>query len=163
LTIWFLAILGVAWIAVFVPAAIRARQTAPLPAAERFRKGMKMIAPSTPPKSKSQGRWVILPSVREQARSEAFRRSQARRRTLLVVLILSVLVSIPLAVVLRGSATTASMILTGALFSYVVLLLGTKRQREEQRSKVQPLSPRTPEREHVVFNEPARATGGSRS
>jgi hypothetical protein len=163
LTIWFLAILGVAWIAVFVPAAIRARQTAPLPAAERFRKGMKMIAPSTPPKSRSQGRWVIVPGAQQLARSTAFRRSQARRRRALSILVVSSLVSLPVSVVLRGSAVTASLVVWGALFSYVVILLGTKRQREEQLEKVRPIAHESTEVQPIVFNEPARASGGWRN
>lgn len=122
-----------------------------------------MIAPSTPPKSRSQGRWVIVPGAQQQARSTAFKRSQARRRRALSILLLSSLVSLPVAVVLRGSAVTVSLVLWSVAFSYVVVLLGTKRQREEQLEKVRPISHESSEVQPIVFNEPARASGGWRN
>lgn len=64
---------------------------------------------------------------------------------------------------MRGSAVTVSFVLWGVLFSYVVVLLGTKRQREERLEKVRPISHESPEIQPVVFNEPVRASGGWRS
>lgn len=52
--------------------------------------------------------------------------------------------------------------LLGSLVFYVVLLLGTKRQRSEQAAKVKDLSERRlASDEQVVFHEPVSATGGS--
>lgn len=160
MTGWFLVIVGLAWVAVFLPAAVRARETTPLTAAQRFKRRMDLIAPQVPRRG---GRWVVVPEARAAARIEAFARSQARRRAILKFLAVGTIVTGPIGIFTSGLFSTLAMTFSVSLISYVVLLLGTKRQRQERSEKVRSLGQQRQRRdERVVFQEPARASGGAR-
>lgn len=160
MTVWFLVIVGLAWVGVFFPAAIRARETTPLTAAKRFKRGMDLIAPQVPARG---GRWVVVPGARQQAAAHAFARSQARRRAILKALLVVTVVAGPLGLVFGGALGTLALLSSVSLAFYVALLLGTKRQREERSAKVKELTqPRRARDEDVVFQDPISASGGSR-
>lgn len=161
MTFWFLGILGLAWLAVFLPAALRAREATPLSATQRFKRGMDLISPATP----GRGRYVVVPKSSEEIRSRRFRRSQQRRKRILEVLLVSTAASFLLAVFFGGRMWNLNAALAVSLVLYVGLLIGTKRQREEATSKVRHIGgqrTRVPS-EDVVFHEPATASGGSRN
>lgn len=158
MTFWFLLIVGIAWVGVFVPAALRARETTPLSATRRFRTGMNKIAPATG----RSGRWVVVPHV-QNARARAFLRSQARRRRVLASLSVATGAAAPLALLFGGFWRTLTIVLGVTLVTYVTWLVGTKRQREEQLAKVRSIAPaRPPKVDRDIFNEPSRmrAAGG---
>ncbi|MFP5298153.1 MAG: hypothetical protein ACLGHL_04100 [Actinomycetota bacterium] len=161
MTGWFLVIVGLAWVGVFLPAAIRARETTPLTAAQRFKRRMDLIAPQVP---RRQGRWVIVPGARAEARARAFARSQARRRAILKFLAIGTAVTGPIGMIASGLISSLATAFSVSLILYVGLLLGTKRQREEQSQKVRSLAQHRLHRdERVVFQEPIEATGGARN
>ncbi|MGI8775714.1 MAG: hypothetical protein ACR2KQ_12050 [Actinomycetota bacterium] len=159
MTLVFFVVLALAWAAVFVPAAIRARQGTPYSSAERFKRGMDRIAPGFG----SSGRWVVVPRVPgESRRRRSFARAQARRIRLLKALIGLVGVTLLLGVAVGGTMWKLHLVCLFALATYVAALVGAKRRRTETRTKIRPLQARRPQQEEVVFYEPAQATGGGR-
>ena len=156
LTLFFLVLLGLAWVAVFLPAAARARQGTPLSTAERFRRRMQLIAP---PPASSKGRWIVVPESSDRLAYASYRRGQERRRKIFLGLLSATSLSFFLSLVSGGlwGVTTA---LAASFFVYVVLLIGAKRRAEDVRTKIQPLHrPQSGRRRDL---QPARASGGAR-
>lgn len=142
LTFGLLATLAVAWIAMAVPALLRARQSTPFAAAERWRHRLSLIAP----RPSAGGRWVVVPSTYSPGAQEAFRRAQRRRLRLLVALAVMTGLGLPIAVVAGGPLWGAEALLGGWLATYVALLVVAKRRRIERRRKVTTLARRRPSR-----------------
>jgi hypothetical protein len=138
LTIWFLAFLAVLWMIFFLPAGRRARQQTPFPAAERFKRHLKLIAPQ---RRMPQGRWMIVPPTEQRSAAAALDRGQRRRRRILVALVAAVVLTALIAVQLRGKLIEVHLIADAALFFYVALLLEAKRRRLERAAKVRRLPP----------------------
>ena len=140
MTATFLALLIVSWIAVFLPAALRAKHSTPLATSNRWRKRMAVMAPTGMP-----GRWVVVPRPRgegEEVRSSYYR-SQRQRRHLFVFLIAATVISGAFAVALRtASLWEVHLAFAGSLALYVLLLIRVKRQREERARKVESLRTR---------------------
>jgi Flp pilus assembly protein TadB len=156
LTLLFLIALGLAWIAVFLPAAIRAREMSPLTATERFRRRMQLLAPTRP----VNGRTILVPESPERLRAGAHRRDQRRRKRILESLTASVVASFVAALVVGHGMWQVHLALDASLGSYVVLLLAAKRKREEKRTKVRPLGFARPQEPLELGT--ARASGEQR-
>ncbi|MGH2730188.1 MAG: hypothetical protein ACRDJI_06205 [Actinomycetota bacterium] len=150
MTLFFLAVLAVAWIAVILPAALRARQIAPLSAAQRFKRRMQLIAP-TP----MRGRWVLVPDSRSRPASGTFRRGQQRRTRIFIGLLVAVIGSATVAILGVDSLWGVHFGADASLAVYCALLIEAKRRRRERQTKVRPL--RRQEPEYVEFFEPAHA------
>jgi hypothetical protein len=150
-TATFLALLIVSWIAVFLPAALRAKHSTPLATSNRWRKRMAVMAPSGMP-----GRWVVVPRAEgegEEIRSSYYR-SQRQRRHLFVFLIVATLVSGAFAVALRtASLWEVHLAFAGSLALYVLLLIRVKRQRAELIRKVKSLRARSQPSPDVRLDE----------
>lgn len=153
MTFAFLALLAMAWIAVFLPALLRARQAAPLSTAERFKRRLDLIAPRSGP-----GRWVIVPESPRRLAQTSFRRAQRRRRRLLVFLLGAAGVSGVAALGAEGGLVEVHLAFDVSLAIYCALLLEAKRRREETVTKVRSLVARRRSRTaEVTFYEPAQA------
>ena len=141
LTAGFLVALGLLWLAVMVPAILRARASAPLTTAERFRRRMDLIAPP----SYAPGRWVVvLNSSHRKASSPlaaAHRqaRSQRRRRRLLILILLAVTGSAAAGWRFGEPWWDVHIGLHAALALYVGALIEIKRRREERAVKLRPI------------------------
>ena len=155
MTLVFLVLLGLAWIAVFLPAAARARQGTPLSTAERFRRRMQLIAP---PPASSRGRWIVVPESTDRLAYFSYRRAQERRRKIFLGLLTATSVLFLISLV-SGALWSLTAMAVFALFSYVVLLIGAKRRSEDVRRKIQPLHrPAVARRAEQMM----RASGGAR-
>lgn len=132
MTLFFLALLALAWVVVFVPAVLRAREEAPVASTERFKKGMGMLAAP----SRRSGRWIIAPGVRDVAR----KRRLQRRRRLFSALVFAAGATLVLALV-RPALWDLHLTVDAILFSYAVLLVAIKRQDEEARHKLAYITP----------------------
>lgn len=160
MTVWFLIGLGVAWAAVFVPAALRARETAPLSAAKRFKHGLDLIAPGHVLRG-GGGRWVIVPHAANELRTRRYRAAIRRRRRILESLGVVTGASVLPALLVGGFFSALFMVSATCLSLFVALLLGTKRQRAEAARKVRHIDALRPDPvEDVVFNDPV-VVGGS--
>lgn len=131
MTGFFLAFLTIAWLAIVVPAGLRARETTPFSTAERFKRRMQLIAPRA-----YNGRWVVVPAPREELAKVQFRRHQARRRRILYGLVLATVASTMAAFVVGGVMVQVTLSSCGCLTIYVSLLIEAKRRHEERRMKV---------------------------
>ncbi len=163
-----LAILVLAWIAVFLPAALRARRNDPLTATERWRRRMSLIAPKP-----ATGRWIVVPESSDRLARAAFRRGQRRRKRILIFLVVSAAASAIVAIFVGGGAWQIHLAFDLSLASYVALLVEAKRRREERLEKVRSLSERRGAgddtgrdwsvrgREELRFYEPTARAGGS--
>lgn len=149
MTYWFLLLLAAAWIAVFLPAVMRARQNAPLSTAERFRRRMELIAPRA-----HSGRWVVVPEDRERLHGRSFRKGQRLRRRLLIVLLGASAMSLLAALVAGGAMWEVALAFAASLAVYVVLLLEAKRRRTERVEKVRRLEPQEAGDEPETFVAP---------
>lgn len=127
MTLLFLVVLAMAWAAVFVPAAVRARQEAPVSSTERFKRGMGVLAGP----QRRRGRWIITPGASDRAR----RRTLDRRRKLFTALVFAASMSFALALV-RSSLWDLNLIFDAALVTYSVVLISLKRQQEQSRRTV---------------------------
>jgi hypothetical protein len=127
LTTLFLVVLVLAWIALIIPAAWRARQTAPFSATERFRKRLDLMAP----RATSQGRWIVVPQSRDRLERASFRRGQRRRRRILIALIAGVIASAVAAPIVGGAVWEVQICLDVSLALYAVLLVVAKQRRAE--------------------------------
>lgn len=155
LTLFFLVVLGSAWIAVLLPAAMRARRTTPLSSARRFKRGMQLIAP--PPPTRSSGRWIVSPSAGTRI-GESRKRALERRRRVFEAMT-GVVVGTFFFSLFRG-AWQLHLFADAILFSYAVVLVGLKRSRSEATRKIRPLTrERRESDEAFTFNMPARAGG----
>lgn len=89
MTIFFLVATALAWLAVMLPAARRARRSTPYLSAETFKRRMNLVAPARAriaryvpepaPRPTSSGRYVVVPKVRDP---ESERHERDRRRVL---------------------------------------------------------------------------------
>jgi hypothetical protein len=141
LTVAFFALLAILWMAILVPAMLRARASGPLSSAERFRRKMDLIAPPA-----RAGRWVcVLDSPDRRARSTMLRaqrlaKSRRRRRRLLVFLLLCS-IGTALYASLRGSAAWEIHIAVDVvLVLYLGFLVESNRRRAERSSKVRSIN-----------------------
>jgi hypothetical protein len=156
LTLVFLGLLALAWIAVFLPAALRARQSAPLTTAERFKRRMSLIAPRA-----GTGRWIVVPESYDRLTQSSFRRGQRRRTRILIGLVVAAMLSGFVAVYAGGGMWEVHLAIDASLALYVALLLEAKRRRADQVTKLRSLEARRNQRAPAVtFTEPVRATGG---
>lgn len=153
LTFVFLVLLGLAWVAVFLPAAARARQGTPLSTAERFRRRMQLIAP---PPASSRGRWIVVPESTDRLAYVSYRKAQERRRKVFLGLLVATSASFLVSVV-TGAVWAVTSAAGFSLFAYVVLLIGVKRKRQDVRNKIQPLHRPATARSRDL--QPARASG----
>lgn len=138
-----------AWIAVFLPAWMRARQQAPFTATERFKRRMELIAPR--PRG---GRWIVMPEPYDRLARASFKRGQRRRTRILMFLIFAVAMSLVVAAFAGHGWWSMQIALDFSLAIYVALLVEAKRRREEQRTKVRNIARparRARDREVVVF------------
>lgn len=164
----FLAVLAVVWIAVLLPAALRARRNDPLTATERWKRRMNLIAPKA-----SNGRWIVVPESSDRLARAAFRRGQRRRKRILVFLAAAAAVSGLGAVLLDAALWQVHVAFDASLAIYVVLLIEGKRRRVERLEKVRSLSQRRASkpgsaadwtvraRDELHFYEPTVRAGGS--
>jgi hypothetical protein len=159
LTILFLVVLVMAWFALIIPAAWRARQTAPYSAAQRFKQRLDLIAPRTP-RATSQGRWIVVPQSRDRLERAAFRRGQRRRRRILLALIAGVGATGLTAAVVGGAVWDLQLFLDISLVLYIVLLVVAKRRRAELVKDFRSMETRRQVPDEARFFEPLRA--GSR-
>lgn len=156
MTLLFLVLLGLAWIAVFLPAAARARQGTPLSTAERFRRRMQLIAP---PPAGTKGRWIVVPESTDRLAYMSYRRAQERRRKIFLGLLCAATFCSSVSLV-TGAMWSVTFSLGASLFAYVILLIGVKRKREDIHSKIKPLHRPASTRSRDL--QPVRASGGAR-
>ena len=154
----FLGLLALAWIAVFLPAALRARRSAPLSTAERFKRRMSLIAPRA-----SGGRWIVVPESYDRLAMSSFRRGQQRRIRILVGLLVAAVATGVVAIFAGGGSWEVHLAVDASLAIYIGLLLEAKRRRSEQVAKLRSLEGRRRQRATVTFHEPVRASGGRQS
>ena len=155
MTLFFLGLLALAWIAVFLPAVLRAREGAPMSTAERFRRKMSLIAPRGLP-----GRWVVMPESRDRLAQSSYRRSQERRTKVLIGLIAAAVLTGVIALLTGGGSWEVHLGMDALLALYVALLLETKRRRDERATKLRSLAARRKVRPEITFEDPVRAGGG---
>ena len=156
MTLIFLGLLAAAWIAVFLPSVMRARQAAPLSTAERFKRRMALLAPRA-----RTGRWIVVPESYDRLARASFQRGQRRRIQILLALLLAALATFAVAFASGGAAWEVHLVSDASLGLYVVLLREAKRRRTERTVKVRTLrgrESREPE-EEVRFYEPVQAMG----
>jgi Flp pilus assembly protein TadB len=155
MTAFFLVVLAIAWVAIFFPAVMRARQEAPHTSAERFRRGMELIAP---PSSGRRGRWVVVPQSYDRLARSSYARGQRRRLRIFVGLVAAAGLSFVLAVIAGGSVWEVNIAFDLSLASYVALLLETQRRRLERSQKVRSLDMRRRSIERPAETERAFGT-----
>jgi hypothetical protein len=155
LTTLFLVVLVLAWIALIIPAAWRAHQTAPFSATQRFRKRLDLIAP----RATSQGRWIVVPQSRDRLERAAFRRGQRRRTRILLTLIAGVVATVLAAPLVGGPMWELQIFLDVSLVLYAVLLVVAKQRRAELVKNLRSREDRRPSVEEAHFFEPLRAGG----
>lgn len=142
----------------FLPAALRARRSAPLSTAERFKRRMSLIAPRS-----SGGRWIVVPESYDRLASSSFRRGQQRRTRIFIGLLIASLATGIVAVFAGGGSWEVHLAIDASLALYVGLLLEAKRRRNEQSLKLRSLEARRKQEPVVTFHEPVRAGGGRQS
>jgi hypothetical protein len=143
LTSVFLAVLALAWIMVMLPAMIRARGSAPLISAKRWRRRMKLISP----RPSNAGRWVVVNSTHCNARPKfrralMERRRKRRRQRVLKLLALAAVASGAYAAMRQGAWLEVHIALDVVLALYVVGLRESARRRRERSRKVHSLAAR---------------------
>ena len=133
----FLGLLAVAWVAVFLPAAVRAWRRTPLPSAEGFRRKQDSLGERSAP-----GRWVLVPQSEAGRAEAARRRTQVHRRRLFVALLCAVVLSAAAALLGGGALWEVHLALDACLGIYVALLLDAKKRRSQSATTVTELSSR---------------------
>lgn len=133
MTFVFLGLLALAWMAIFLPAILRARAEAPMWTTERFKRKMDALAPRG-------GRWIVMPTPHEHLRAAATRRRQARLKAILIGFLVAVTVTFAAAVVGGGSAWELHLGTLAVTGIYVVWLRDTKRRRTERALKVRTIA-----------------------
>lgn len=139
LTAIFLIALATAWVAVIVPAVVRARNNTPLCSSERFRRGLQVIAP---PAYGGSGRWIVTPRRDDRRVRRSYGDVQRRRSRMLAWLLLVCLITGGVAAWRTGRWWEVHIGSDLALGLYVVALLEIKRRRVERVRKVRPLAGR---------------------
>jgi uncharacterized membrane protein len=157
----FLALLGVAWVGITLPAALRARRRTPLPSAEGFRRKQASLSARSAP-----GRWVLVPQSPD-GRVEAVRhRTRAHRRRLFVALLWACVLSAAIAAVRGGALWEVHVALDACLGIYVALLIDAKKRRSQPSKKVSQLHQRrrqaSPPPEERVLEQAVGYFGGRR-
>lgn len=137
MTALFLGALALAWLAVFLPAALRARQDAPLSSAEVWRRRMSLLAPKS-----AQNRYVLVPARSDRLARAAYQKHRLRRIRILAFLAAAAPTSGVVALIAGGSMWEVHLAFDFSLVLYVALLVQAKRRREERLSKVEPLGRR---------------------
>ncbi|MDQ4023908.1 MAG: hypothetical protein M3217_00230 [Actinomycetota bacterium] len=137
MTALFLGALALAWIGVFLPAALRARQDAPLSSAEGWRRRMSLLAPRS-----AQPRYVLVPARSDRLARAAYQKARVRRIRILAFLATAAPVSGIVALLAGGSMWEVHLAFDFSLILYVALLLEAKRRRQERLTKVEPLGRR---------------------
>jgi hypothetical protein len=147
----FLLLLGVAWLLILWPAAVRAHRNTPLWTAARFKRRMSFIAP----KAARAGRWILTPQT------SAVRRRPARGSTTFTVRrrkqrFVALLLAAPLTAVagLRwgGNVWFGHLGADATLIAYMAFLVGAKRKRRAaQRIRALSERRRNPE---IDFTDP---------
>jgi hypothetical protein len=137
LTGLFLGALALAWIGVFLPAALRAREDAPLSSAEGWRRRMSLLAPKS-----SQPRYVLVPARSDRLARAAYNKQRLRRIRILAFLAVAAPLSGIVALFAGGSMWEVHIAFDISLFLYVALLVEAKRRRQERLTKVEPLGRR---------------------
>ena len=135
----FLALLGVAWMAITVPAALRGRRRTPLPSAEGFKRKQASLNART-----ASGRWVLVPQSPGGRVEAARRRTQAHRRRMFVALLCASVLSAAAAALQGGALWEVHLALDACLGIYVALLIDAKKRRIEPSNKVSQLQERRP-------------------
>jgi hypothetical protein len=156
----FLALLGVAWVAITLPAALRARRRTPLPSAEGFKRKQASLTARS-----ASGRWVLVPQSPSGRVEAVRRRTQAHRRRLFVVLLVAVVLSAGIAAVRGGALWEVHLALDAFLGIYVALLIDAKKRRTQPSKKVSQLAHRRPQAsppEERVLEEAVGYFGGRR-
>ena len=155
MTVVFLGLLALAWMAIFLPAMLRARAEAPLSTADRFKRKMEALAPRG-------GRWVVVPTAPERLRAEAMRRRQGRLKAILLGLLVAVLVTFLAGSIAGGAAWELHLATIGVTGIYIVWLRDGKRRRSERARKVRAI-PRAPRRRasdpEIAIEETVAARG----
>jgi hypothetical protein len=147
MTDFFLLFLGVAWLLLLWPAAVRARRATPLSTATRFKRRMGLIAPKV-----RAGRWVLMPRSSQAPDAEARgtrMRVLRRRKQMFTTLLLAAPLTTIAAVVWGGGAWIAPPCAAVVLAGYVAFLVVSKRRRDVSR-EVRSLRPRA----EVDFTDP---------
>jgi len=153
----FLGLLALAWIAVFLPSLVRAREAAPLTTAERFKRRMALLAPRA-----RTGRWIVVPESYDRLTRASFQRGQRRRIQILIALTAAAAATFLVALTSGGAAWEVHLVTDASLGLYVVLLRETKKRRDERSRKVRKIGERAPREraDEVTFYEPV---AGNRS
>lgn len=158
MTLVFLAILALAWIAVFLPALMKAREAAPISTAQRFKQRLELIAPA-----RTSGRWVVVPGAARRATRSRERRTREQRKAIFVALLVVATTSGLAAMVAGGALWEVHFALDGSLALFVALLLEDKRRRRERAAKVRSLAERrSARRVHPSFEGFLQAEARSR-
>ncbi len=144
LTETLLVLLGLAWIGVILPATVRARRATPLPATERFKQRLDLIAPRG-----GAGRWVVTPRSPEGLATVRLRKIQRRRRRLLAALLWCAVLSLPTAAVFGGRVWALHLGADLILCTYSLMLIEIKRRREERQTKVRAIESSRSARRHA--------------
>ena len=141
LTIWFLAFLAGASLAICIPAGVRARRNSPFSATQLFKKRMSLIAPRG-----RGGRWIVVPDNHDLAVQRLLaRRRKRRQRRILVLLVIATLTTGVWAFVERGIAIEINLAIDAVLVFYVSLMFEKAKRRRERGVKVRPLPARPTE------------------
>lgn len=139
LTATFLVFLAIAWMAVLIPALVRAKRTAPLTTTERFKRGMEVLAA---PPAPSEGRRVVAAPESAPQESDPIARVRKQRAVLFHLLVAAVPFTLAAAVLLDGGWWEIHIATDFTLALYVVGLLETKRRQAERRAKVRSITRR---------------------
>ena len=154
MTIWFLAFLAGASLAICIPAGVRARRNSPFSATQLFKKRMNLIAPRS-----RNGRWIIIPDNHDVALQRlALRRARKRRRRILALLVVGALASGVWAYLERGSAIEVHLAVDALLVAWIGYMAESRKRRIERAQKVRSL----PARRDSAVLEPIEASGGRR-
>lgn len=138
MTVAFLVVLAGAWLAVFLPAIVRARKTSAMSTSERWRRRMELIAPRRP-QTHPAGRWIVVPESRVDLGRESFKRGQRTRRRILEAMIGACLGSLGAALALHDRAWEVQLACDASLLLYCALLVQAKRRRQQRVRKVRPI------------------------
>ena len=156
----FLALLGVAWVAITLPAALRGRRRTPLPSAEGFKRKQASLNART-----ASGRWVLVPQS-PGGRVEAVRRwTQTHRRRMFVALLWASVLSAAVAALRGGALWEVHLAIDACLGIYIALLIDAKKRRVAPSNKVSQLEQRRPQAdppEERVLEQAVGHFGGHR-
>lgn len=164
MTAFFLALLGLAWVAFILPSALRARQATPFTQAQRFKRRMGLIAPARSNSTSigGGGRWILTPDpTYDRLTRETVVKEQRKRQIVLLVLLAAVIGSAVVAVFIGGRAWAVQLVLDGSFTLYVGLLMQAKARRVERHTKVRSIAPYQRRRSGPVIGERVR-TGTDR-